>query len=122
MRPENFFNLDDPTGGVPRELAEGLTTTVFAGEQAMVSVVRIAPGAKGTMHHHPEEQWGLCLEGGGVRVQGDVEVEVGKGDFWRTPGDVPHTVRAGATGMVVLDVFAPPREAYRKAGSGFGTD
>lgn len=122
MRPENFFNLDDPTGGVPRELAEGLTTTVFAGEQAMVSVVRIAPGAKGTMHHHPEEQWGLCLEGGGVRVQGDVEVEVGKGDFWRTPGNVPHTVRAGAAGMVVLDVFAPPREAYRKAGSGFGTD
>lgn len=122
MRPENFFNLDDPAGGVPRTLAEGLTTTVFAGKHAMLSVVRIEPGAEGTLHHHPEEQWGLCLEGGGVRTQDGVEVTVGKGDFWRTPGNVPHTMRAGPEGMTVLDVFAPPREAYRKAGSGFGTE
>ncbi len=122
MRPENFFNLDDAEGGVPRVLAEGLTTTIFPGEKAMLSVVRIAPGAEGTLHHHPEEQWGVCLEGSGLRTQGDDQVEVAKGDFWRTPGGVPHTMRAGPEGMVVLDVFAPPREAYRKAGSGFGTE
>jgi len=115
----NFFNIDDLTQGIARELAEGLTTRIFPGDQAMVSVVRLEPNAQGTLHHHPEEQWGFLIEGSAVRTQGDAEVAVSKGDFWRTPGSVPHTIKAGPDGAVVLDVFAPPREAYKKAGSGF---
>jgi hypothetical protein len=34
---------------------------------------------------------------------------------------VPHTMQAGSEGLVVIDVFAPPREEYKKPGSGFGT-
>lgn len=117
-----FFNLNDTESGVKRELAPGITTRIFPGEQAMLSVVTLAPNAEGKIHHHPEEQWGVLLEGSAVRVQGGEEIEVKKGDFWRTPGNVPHTIRAGAEGAVVLDVFSPPRDAYRKAGSGFGTE
>ena len=115
------FNIDSPEGGIPRELAPGLTTTIFPGEHAMFSVVRLEPGAKGTRHHHPEEQWGYCISGSGTRFQGDDVVEVKEGDFWRTPGNVPHTMEAGPDGMVVLDVFAPPRAAYAKPGSGFAS-
>lgn len=115
-----FHSLDDPSDGIARELAPGLSARIFAGDQAMLSVVEIAPHAEGTMHHHPEEQWGLMLEGSGIRVQGGEEIAVKKGDFWRTPGGVPHTIRAGAEGARVLDVFSPPRAEYRKAGSGFG--
>ena len=57
----------------------------------MLSVVTIAPNGQGTLHHHPEEQWGVLLEGSAIRVQGDEEIRVKKGDFWRTPGGVPHT-------------------------------
>ena len=121
MAVENFFNLSDPDQGIPRQLAEGIATRVFPGEQAMLSLVTIEPNAEGRMHSHPEEQWGILLEGEGVRVQGGVEVAVKKGDFWRTPGGVPHNFRAGPSGATVLDVFAPPREEYRKAGSGFAT-
>ncbi|MCH9012015.1 MAG: cupin domain-containing protein [Proteobacteria bacterium] len=121
MAVENFFNLSDPDQGIPRQLAEGIATRVFPGDQAMLSLVTIEPNAEGRMHSHPEEQWGILLEGEGVRVQGGVEVAVKKGDFWRTPGGVPHSFRAGPSGATVLDVFAPPREEYRKAGSGFGT-
>jgi quercetin dioxygenase-like cupin family protein len=116
-----FHNLDDPEDGLVRELAPGLTTRIFAGEQAMLSVVTIAPGAEGTLHHHPEEQWGLLLEGSAIRVQGGEEIAVRKGDFWRTPGNVPHTMRAGPEGAKVLDVFSPPRAEYRKPGRGFGS-
>ena len=119
---DNFFHLDDQQQGTHRELAPGVTTRVFPGEHAMLSVVRIEAGARGTMHHHPEEQWGVCLEGSATRYQGDEAIEVQKGDFWRTPGNVPHTMQAGPEGCTVLDVFAPPREAYKKPGSGFGTD
>ena len=119
--PKNFFNIDNPEGGIARELAPGINTNVFAGDQAMISVVEIAPGAAGQLHDHPEEQWGLCLAGAGTRTQGDDVVEVRAGDFWRTPGGVPHTIVAGPDGMRVLDIFAPPRKAYVQPGSGFGT-
>ena len=115
-----FHHLFDEAAGLKRDLAPGVSTRIFPGEQAMLSVVTIAPGAEGTMHHHPEEQWGVLLEGSAVRIQGGEEIAVRKGDFWRTPGGVPHTMRAGPEGCRVLDIFAPPRAAYRKAGSGFG--
>ncbi len=120
MAERHFFNIDDPEGGIPRELAPGITTTLFPGEHAMLSIVRIDPHTRGTLHHHPEEQWGYCIAGSGVRVQGDEKVSVKTGDFWRTPGGTPHTMEAGPDGLVVMDVFAPPREAYRTAGSGVG--
>ena len=114
-----FFNLDDLDQGIKRTLAPGLETRIFVGDQSMLSVVSFEPNSEGSMHSHPEEQWGICIRGGGTRLQGDVEVEVGPGDFWRTPGGVPHTVIAGPDGMLVADVFAPPRKAYEKDGSGF---
>ena len=117
-----FFNVDRQDGGIARELAPGITTTIFPGDHAMISVVRVAPGARGTLHDHPEEQWGHCLEGSGMRVQGADRVEIGPGDFWRTPGGMPHTVEAGPEGLVVMDIFAPPRAAYAQPGSGFGTE
>jgi quercetin dioxygenase-like cupin family protein len=119
-RRDEFHNLDDPRDGLFRELAPGVTTHIFAGEQAMLSVVTLAPNAEGVLHSHPEEQWGVLLEGSAVRVQGGEEVPVRKGDFWRTPGNVPHTVRAGPEGARVLDIFSPPRPEYKKPGKGFG--
>jgi len=115
-----FHNIDDSSDAIVRQLAEGLTAHIYPGDQAMISVVTVAPGAEGSMHDHPEEQWGLCLEGSGIRYQGGEEVAFLKGDFWRTPGGVPHTMRAGEDGCRVLDIFAPPRDEYRKPGSGFG--
>ena len=122
MAAEHFFNLSDTSQGIARQLGEGLSTRVFPGEQAMLSLVTIEPNAQGRLHSHPEEQWGVLLEGSGVRSQGGAEVAVKAGDFWRTPGGMSHSFRAGPAGAKVLDVFAPPREEYRQAGSGFGTD
>lgn len=118
---QNFFNLDDTTQGILRELAPGLTTRIFVGDQAMLSVVTIEPNAEGQVHSHPQEQWGVLLEGDAVRIQDGEEIAVKAGDFWRTPGGVPHGLRAGPHGARVLDIFSPPRDEYRKAGSGFGT-
>jgi quercetin dioxygenase-like cupin family protein len=116
-----FHNIDDPSDGLFRELGTDLTTRIFSGEQAMLSIVTIAPNGQGTLHQHPEEQWGVLLEGSAIRVQGDEEIPVKKGDFWRTPGGVPHTMRAGPEGARVLDIFSPPRPEYRKPGKGFAS-
>lgn len=119
MSGQRFFNLHDRTQGIRRQLAEGLETRIFPGENVMLSVVRVAPNKAGEIHRHPEEQWGLLLEGSGVRTQDGVEHAVRAGDFWQTPGNVPHGFTAGPDGAVVLDVFSPPREEYRHSGSGF---
>lgn len=121
-RPDWIFNLDDDSQGIARELGEGITTRIFAGEHAMLSVVRIEPHTTGRIHSHPEEQWGVLLAGECVRVQGGEEFLVRAGDFWHTPGGVEHGVRTGEHAATVLDVFSPPRPEYRKAGSGFGVD
>ena len=117
--PQEFFNLDDGTQGLQRDLAPGLSTRIFVGDQSMLSVVRFDPNAEGQVHSHPEEQWGVLLEGSGVRFQGTEAFPVSAGDFWRTPGNVPHGFKAGPSGARVLDIFSPPREAYKKAGAGF---
>ncbi len=118
-RPNTFFNFADLSEGIAGSLAAGIETRVFPGEQAMLSVVSFEPGSEGATHAHPEEQWGVLLEGSGIRIQDGVEVTVGAGDFWRTPGNVEHGFHAGPNGAKVLDIFAPPRDAYRTAGSGF---
>ncbi len=118
---QDFFNLDDTAQGILRELAPGLTARIFVGDHAMLSVVTIEPNAEGQVHSHPQEQWGVLLDGDAVRIQDGEEIPVKAGDFWRTPGGVPHGLRAGPQGARVLDIFSPPRDEYRKAGSGFGT-
>lgn len=114
-----LFNLERREGGIFRQLADGMTTTIFPGEKAMLSVVRIDPHAMGQMHKHPEEQWGVMLEGSATRYQDDVEFLIRKGDIWRTPPHAMHTMKAGPDGAVVLDIFAPVRKEYLTPGSGF---
>ena len=79
----------------------------------------MAKSKSGEIHSHSQEQWGVMLEGGGVRIQDGVEHEVRAGDFWQTPGQVEHGFKAGPEGAVILDVCSPPRDEYRRAGAGF---
>jgi quercetin dioxygenase-like cupin family protein len=114
------FQLNDDPRAIQRKLGEGITTSIFPGENVMLSVVRIAPHSAGSIHSHPEEQWGVLLEGKCTRIQNGEEIEAVAGEFWCTPGGVSHGVRTGAEGAVVLDIFSPPRAEYRKSGEGFG--
>jgi len=111
---ENFFSIDDPDAGIARQLAEGVSARIFPGEQAMLSVVRLAPGSRTTAHAHPQEQWGFLLSGSATRIQGGEAVAVGPGDFWVTPGGIEHHIIAGPEGAVALDMFAPPRAEYAR--------
>lgn len=114
------YNLYDLSQGIQRTLSEGITTRIFPGEQAMLSVVRIEPHSLGKVHSHPQEQWGVLLQGECVRIQGDEEIPMKAGDFWHTPGGVSHGIRTGDSTALVLDIFSPPRDEYRQSGTGFG--
>jgi|TARA_B100001105_G_scaffold221858_1_gene189810 quercetin dioxygenase-like cupin family protein len=78
---ENFFNFQDVSQGIARDLADGVTTRIFPGDQAMLSLVQLEPGRESDVHSHPQEQWGVILEGSGVRMQDGDEYPVTVGDF-----------------------------------------
>ena len=118
--PEWVFSLHNKRQGIPRKLADGISARIFVGEHVMLSIVRIEPDSQGKIHSHPEEQWGVLLEGECVRIQGDQEIVVSAGDFWHTPADVTHGIRTESVGVLVLDIFSPPRKDYKKAREGFG--
>ncbi len=119
--PVQRFNLNEPEGGLPRTLAAGFETRLFWGKHAMLSVLTCAPNAAGEMHHHEEEQWAVVVEGTGVLLVGQEELDVGEGDVCHIPPGVPHSFIAGPAGARILDIFSPPRAAYtHDAGRGFG--
>ncbi len=120
QKDENFFNIDDKEVGIFRELAEGITTRIFPGRQAMLSVVRVAPNVKGNIHSHEQEQWGYLIAGSATRIQDEEHIAVSAGDFWCSPGHVEHGIIGGPEGAVILDIFAPPRPEYTKSGKGYG--
>ena len=121
MSQEIYFNkINDLDSGIKRVLGDGISTRIFYGDQSMLSIVTIEPNAKGQIHSHPQEQWGFLIEGSGIRIQGGEEVVIKKGDFWQTPGGIDHGIIGGPEGAKVLDIFSPPRDEYKKSGSGFG--
>jgi quercetin dioxygenase-like cupin family protein len=88
----------------------------------MLSFVRIEPNTQGAIHKHPEEQWGLLLEGKCFRSQNGFEIEMSEGDFWYSPPNVLHGIRTSDSPAVILDIFSPPRPAYHNKGEGFGIE
>ena len=81
-----FFHIDNLKQGLARELTEGVTTRIFPGDKAMLSVVRIEPNAQGKLHSHPEEQWGYMIEGSTTRIQGGEHIQVKRGLFGARQG------------------------------------
>ena len=79
------------------------------GEQTTLAVVELEPGALVPEHHHLSEQLGMVITGSVEFRVADETQELGPGGTWNIPADVPHEVRAGAEGAVVIDVFSPTR-------------
>jgi quercetin dioxygenase-like cupin family protein len=82
------------------------------GEASTLAVVELGPGAVVPEHQHPNEQLGLVIRGTLEFRVGRETRELRPGATWCIPSDVPHEVRAGPEGAVVVDVFAPVRSDW----------
>ena len=94
---------------------DGVHGRVVHGERLTFSVVELDANSVVPEHQHEQEQLGMCLAGSLVFRVGGESLELGPGQTWSIPSNVPHDVRVGPDGAVVIDVFAPTRDDWREA-------
>ncbi len=99
---------------VPFGAAPGVTMQSAWGGTLMANLVTIEPNRPVPLHQHPNEQLGIMLEGAMELTIGDETRILRPGDAYAVPPDLPHSARTLDEGCVVLDIFTPVREDYRK--------
>ncbi len=106
-----FFDLSQQPS---REIFPGVRVTTAWGESLMMSFVRFErAGAVVPTHSHFHEQMGMGLEGEfELVIDGEARV-IRPGDAYLIPSNVPHSARSLDGPCRVLDIFHPPREAYK---------
>jgi quercetin dioxygenase-like cupin family protein len=88
---------------------EGVTGRVVEGERVTLAVIELDPDTVVPEHRHDNEQAGVLVSGLLEFRIGDETRRVEPGGTWCIPADVPHEVRTGPEGAVVVEVFAPAR-------------
>ena len=89
----------------------GVHIQPVAGARLLLARVTIDPHSEAPVHVHDEEQMGIVLSGSGdFELDGETR-RVVPGDTYHAPPGVPHGLRAGAEGCLVIDAFSPPRAA-----------
>ena len=85
--------------------------TLVSGDHITLVEIRIASGAEVPEHVHPHEQAGHVASGRVHFRIGDLDRELGPGDSYLIPGDLPHHVRA-LDAATLIEVFSPVREEF----------
>ncbi|MEZ4499035.1 MAG: cupin domain-containing protein [Thermomicrobiales bacterium] len=97
----------------PHEPFPGVEVWSISSDTMMLALIRLAPDAVVPPHEHDNEQCGTVVSGTMTLSIGDVTRAMTAGQGYLIPPGVTHTATAGPEGSLVIDVFAPPREAYR---------
>jgi quercetin dioxygenase-like cupin family protein len=93
---------------------ETVVARAIHGERQSLAVVELDPNAIVPEHRHENEQLGIVLAGSLTFRIADETRELGLGETWTIPSNVPHEVTAGPEGAVVIDVFAPMRADWEE--------
>ena len=96
------------------KMAEGVRRQVLGhGTDLMLVRVEFDSGGVAAMHQHPHRQASYVVAGRFRVTVGDETTELGVGDCFYPPGNVPHGVTA-LEGGVLIDAFTPLREDFLK--------
>ena len=98
-----------------QQIWEGVHGRVVHGERLTFSVIELDPNSVVPEHSHDQEQLGMVLKGSLSFRIADETQDLAPGATWSIPSKMPHEVRAGPEGAVVIDVFAPTRDDWRAA-------
>lgn len=96
----------------PLRIWQDVTARVVQSDLITMAVVEIPPGGLVPEHRHRNEQVGLCLSGSLTFTIGEESGTAGPGGMWRIRAGIPHEVRAGPDGAVVVEAFSPVRDDW----------
>jgi quercetin dioxygenase-like cupin family protein len=94
----------------------GVVMQCLTGGKLMTNWVTIEPNREIPRHNHPHEQMGFVLQGHLELTIGDETRLLGPDDAYTIPPNLPHAARTHDDGCLVIDIFTPPREDYRRLG------
>jgi quercetin dioxygenase-like cupin family protein len=106
--------FDDLQGLPVIQVWETVVARAVHGERQSLAVVELDPDAVVPEHKHENEQLGIVITGSLTFRIADETRELGPGETWTIPSNVPHEVTAGPEGAVVIDVFAPVRADWNE--------
>ena len=101
--------FDDLASISPHVVWDGVVARAVEGERTTFTVIELAPNTIVPEHAHDNEQSGVLVSGSLVFRIADDERDLAVGATWCIPPTVPHAVRTGPHGAVVVEVFAPGR-------------
>ena len=84
---------------------------LVSGERVMLVEFHLDKGAVVAEHHHPHEQVSHILSGKLEFSVGDQKKVMGPGEVLHIPSNLPHSVVA-LESAVVMDIISPPREDF----------
>jgi unsaturated pyranuronate lyase len=96
----------------PSRIWDGVLARVVNGERLSIGFVDIDPNVQVPEHRHENEQVGFVLRGSVTMMVGGNARELKVGETYTITSQVPHSAKAGAEGVSVVDVFAPVREDW----------
>lgn len=76
---------------------------------------KLAPGAEVPLHNHPQVQYGICIQGGGVFTVTDKSWKFKKDDSYYVPPSVTHGLKITSPEETwLIEGFVPMRREFLK--------
>lgn len=97
----------------PTRIWDGVLARTLNGDRVTIGFVDIEPNVLVPEHQHENEQVGFVLRGSvTMTVEGQAR-ELRVGETYTIASLLPHSAKAGADGVSVVDVFAPVRQDWK---------
>jgi quercetin dioxygenase-like cupin family protein len=93
---------------------EGIAGRVLHGHALTLGLVELDPGIHLPEHRHPNEQLGMVIDGTLTFTIAGETRELGPGGTWSIRSDTPHSADVGPDGAIVIDLFSPPRDDWKR--------
>jgi quercetin dioxygenase-like cupin family protein len=98
----------------PQQIWDGVLGRAVHGERVTLGLIELDADSHVPEHSHENEQIGILVRGSLTFRVGEETRELGPGETWRILAGMPHEVRTGPEGAVVVEVWSPIRSDWQE--------
>lgn len=98
----------------PQQIWDGVLGRAVHGERVTLGLIELDADSHVPEHSHENEQVGILVRGSLTFRIGEETRELAPGQTWRILAGMPHEVRTGPEGAVVVEVWSPIRSDWQE--------